>query len=112
MTAKTVTRADLYEAVYRKTGLSRAGCTALVEFVFKEISDCLERSEAVKLSSFGAFLVHSKGQRIGRNRKTGKEAVISSRRVVAFKPSKIRSAAHQCCQRRAEMRCECLSDRL
>jgi integration host factor subunit alpha len=89
MTAKTVTRADLYGAVYQKTGLSRAECTALVELVFKEISDCLERGEAVKLSGFGAFIVRSKGQRIGRNPKTGKEAVISPRRVVAFKPSEI-----------------------
>jgi integration host factor subunit alpha len=89
MTAKTVTRADLYEAVYQKTGLSRAECTALVELVFKEISDCLERGEAVKLSGFGLFAVRSKGQRIGRNPKTGKEVVISPRRVVAFKLSKI-----------------------
>ena len=89
MTAKTVTRVDLYEAVYQKTGLSRAECTALVELVFKEISDCLERGEAVKLSGFGIFLVRSKGQRVGRNPKTGKEALISPRRVVAFKPSAI-----------------------
>jgi integration host factor subunit alpha len=87
MTAKTVTRVDLYQAVYQKTGLSRSECTALVELVFKEISDCLERGEAVKLSGFGIFLVRSKGQRIGRNPKTGKEAVISPRRVVAFRPS-------------------------
>ena len=36
-----------------------------------------------------AFFVRSKGQRIGRNPKTGKEAVISPRRVMAFKPSDI-----------------------
>jgi integration host factor subunit alpha len=79
----------LYEAVYQKTGLSRAECLALVELVLKEITDSLERGEAVKLSSFGAFVVRSKGQRIGRNPKTGKEAVIAPRRVLAFKPSDV-----------------------
>ena len=89
MTAKTITRAHLYEAGYQKTGLSRAECLTLVELVLKENTDCLERGEAVKLCSFGAFFVRSKGQRIGRNPKTGKEAVISPRRVMAFKPSDI-----------------------
>jgi integration host factor subunit alpha len=60
-----------------------------VELLLKEITDCLERSETVKLSSFGSFVVRKKGQRIGRNPKTGKEAPISPRRVMVFKPSAI-----------------------
>ena len=62
---------------------------ALVELVLKEITDCLERGETVKLSSFGSFVVRKKGQRIGRNPKTGKEVPISPRRVMVFKPSAI-----------------------
>jgi integration host factor subunit alpha len=61
----------------------------LVELVLKEITDCLERGETVKLSSFGSFVVRNKGQRIGRNPKTGKEVPISPRRVMVFKPSAI-----------------------
>ena len=57
MTEKTVTRADLCEAVYQKIGLSRTESAALVELVLKEITDCLERGETVKLSSFGSFVV-------------------------------------------------------
>jgi integration host factor subunit alpha len=89
MTGKTVTRADLCEAVYQKVGLSRTESSALVELVLKEITDCLERGETVKLSSFGSFVVRKKGQRIGRNPKTGKEVPISPRRVMVFKPSAI-----------------------
>ena len=81
MTAKTVTRADLCEAVYQKVGLSRTESATLVELVLKEITDCLERGETVKLSSFGSFVVRKKGQRVGRNPKTGKEVPISPRRV-------------------------------
>ena len=89
MAEKTVTRANLCEAVYQKIGLSRAESAALVELVLKEITDCLERGETVKLSSFGSFVVRKKGQRIGRNPKTGTEVPISPRRVMAFKPSAI-----------------------
>ena len=73
MSGKTVTRADLCEAVYQKVGLSRTESADLVEQVLSEISDCLVSGEAVKLSSFGSFLVRSKGERIGRNPKTGEE---------------------------------------
>jgi integration host factor subunit alpha len=86
---KTITRADLCEAVYQKVGLSRTESATLVELVLKEITDCLERGETVKLSSFGSFVVRKKGQRVGRNPKTGKEVPISPRRVMVFKPSAI-----------------------
>jgi integration host factor subunit alpha len=89
MAGKTVTRADLCEAVYRKVGLSRAESATLVELTLQEITDSLERGETVKLSSFGSFVVRKKRQRIGRNPKTGEEVPISPRRVMVFKPSAI-----------------------
>jgi integration host factor subunit alpha len=82
-----VTRADLIEAVYRKVHLSRAESARLVELVFREITDCLVDGETVKLSSFGSFVVRSKGPRKGRNPKTGVEVPIAPRRVMVFKPS-------------------------
>ncbi len=92
MAGNTVTRADLCEAVYQRLGLSRAESADLVEVVLKEISDCLEKGEAVKLSSFGTFSVREKGERIGRNPKTGVEVPITSRRVLTFKPSNVLKA--------------------
>ena len=83
----TVTRADLAEIVYRQVGLSRAESAELVEMVLAEISDTLAAGANVKLSTFGSFLIRSKAQRIGRNPKTGVEAVITRRRVMVFKPS-------------------------
>ena len=89
MGGKTVTRADLCEAVYQKVGLSRTESATLVELVLKEITDTLMKGEAVKLSSFGNFVVRKKNKRLGRNPKTGKEAPISPRRVLVFKPSRV-----------------------
>ena len=89
MSGKTVTRADLCKAAYPKVGLSRTQSATLVELVLEEITACLERGETVKLSSFGSFVVRKKGQRMGRNPRTGEEAQISPRRVVVFKPSAV-----------------------
>jgi integration host factor subunit alpha len=87
---KTITRVELSDAVYgTKIGLTRTESSALVDLVLKEMVDTIARSETVKLSSFGSFTVREKGQRIGRNPKTGVEAPIPPRRVVVFKASAI-----------------------
>ena len=80
MVEKTMTRADLTEAVYHEVGLSRSESAELVESVLGEISESLIDGETVKISSFGAFLVRHKGARVGRNPKTGEEAPITARR--------------------------------
>jgi integration host factor subunit alpha len=89
MGGKTVTRADLAEAVYRRLGLSRTESGAMVEMVLAEICDAIVAGETVKLSSFGSFMVRDKGLRVGRNPKTGREVPIPPRRVTVFKPSNI-----------------------
>jgi integration host factor subunit alpha len=85
----TVTRAQLTEAVYQEVGLSRNESADLVESVLAEMSDSLVRGEMVKLSSFGSFQVREKGQRMGRNPKTGEEVPILPRRVLVFRPSHV-----------------------
>ena len=87
MAGNTVTRAQLTEAVYQEVGLSRNESAELVESVIAAISDALERGEMVKISSFGSFAVRQKGQRVGRNPKTGQEVPISPRRVLVFRAS-------------------------
>ena len=87
--SRTLTRADLTEAVYRNIGLSRNESADLVESVLEEMCVCLEAGEEVKLSSFGTFSVQSKRERVGRNPKTGIEATITPRRVLSFRPSHI-----------------------
>ncbi len=87
--ANTVTRAQLGEAVYQEVGLSRNESSALVESVLDEVSDALVQGDGVKISSFGSFVVRDKGERTGRNPKTGEEVPISPRRVLVFRASNI-----------------------
>jgi integration host factor subunit alpha len=89
MGKRTVTRADLSEAVYQEVGLSRNESTELVESILSQISSSLVAGDNVKISSFGSFLVRHKGGRIGRNPKTGEEVPIEPRRVLVFRPSQV-----------------------
>lgn len=89
MTGKTVTRAELAEAVYQEVGLSRIESANLVEAILAEMADALVAGEPVKISSFGSFSVRQKGERIGRNPKTGEEVPILPRKVLVFRPSHV-----------------------
>jgi integration host factor subunit alpha len=89
MSDSTITRAHLSEAVYQEVGLSRNESADLVEAVLELVSEALERGETVKISSFGTFSVRQKGQRIGRNPKTGEEVPIYPRKVLVFRPSQV-----------------------
>ena len=89
MAGNTITRAQLSEAVYQEVGLSRNESADLLEAVLKEVADALAKDETVKISSFGSFSVRQKGQRIGRNPKTGEEVPILPRKVLVFRPSQV-----------------------
>jgi len=89
MTGSTVTRLQLGEAVYQEVGLSRNESAELLEAVLDHISDALSNGETVKISSFGSFSIRQKGQRIGRNPKTGEEVPIHPRKVLVFRPSQV-----------------------
>ncbi len=84
---KTITRADVAETIYEEIGLSRKDSTDILDMILDEIVQELTSGNDVKLSSFGTFSLRDKKARAGRNPKTGVEAVISSRRVISFKPS-------------------------
>src|SRR5436190_478230 len=92
MSTKTLTRADLTEAVFNAVGLSRNESSQMVEDILEEVCVALSRGETVKLSSFGTFQVRQKSQRVGRNPKTGDEVPIAPRRVLVFRPSHVLKA--------------------
>ncbi|MDB5492469.1 MAG: Integration host factor alpha subunit [Micavibrio sp.] len=89
MTNRTITRADLAESVYEQVGLSRNESSDLVELVLEEISKSLIEGKNVKISSFGSFSIREKGERIGRNPKTGVEVPILPRKVLVFRASHV-----------------------
>ncbi len=73
MGGKTLTRADLAEAVFQKVGLPRNESAEIVELVLREIVSSLERGDAVKLSSFGSFGIREKANASGAIRKPARK---------------------------------------
>ena len=61
----------------------------MVESVLQHMSNALSDGENVKISGFGTFLLRDKGERIGRNPKTGIEVPITPRRVMTFRASQM-----------------------
>ncbi|QRM32421.1 integration host factor subunit alpha [Microvirga sp. VF16] len=92
MAGKSVTRADLAEAVYQRVSVTKDYASDLVDQVLETICATLERGESVKLSSFGVFTVRQKGKRIGRNPKTNVEVPIEPRQVLSFSASALLEA--------------------
>ena len=87
--ANTLTRADLADVVHRRLGLSRAESAGVVERVLHHMCHALSEGRNVKISGFGTFILRDKGERIGRNPKTGVEVAIAPRRVMTFRASQI-----------------------
>ena len=88
-TAGTLTRADLAEAMHQQIGLSRAETADLVEQILSALCGALSEGENVKISGFGSFVLRDKGERVGRNPKTGVEVPIAPRRVLTFRASQM-----------------------
>lgn len=87
--AGTLTRADLAEALHSEVGLSRADAARLVEQILHHMCESLANGENVKISGFGSFILRDKGERVGRNPKTGVEVPIAPRRVLTFRASQM-----------------------
>lgn len=87
--AGTLTRADLADIVHNEIGLSRADSAGMVERILEHMCTALAAGQNVKISGFGSFILRDKGERIGRNPKTGVEVPIAPRRVLTFRASQI-----------------------
>ncbi|MDR1561106.1 MAG: integration host factor subunit alpha [Holosporaceae bacterium] len=86
---KTLTRSDLANAITEEFRVTKFNALEIVEDVLDEIAGALINGETVKISGFGTFTVRNKKERIGRNPKTLKEAVISSRKSLSFRASPV-----------------------
>ncbi len=81
----TITKADLAEQLFAELGLNKREAAKVIDTFFEEIRQNLEQGKSVKLSGFGNFDLIDKKSRPGRNPKTKKDVMITSRRVVTFR---------------------------
>ena len=81
-----LTKAQMADRLFDELGLNKREAKEIVEMFFDEVRHSLENNEHVKLCGFGNFELREKGERPGRNPKTGEEIPITARRVVTFRP--------------------------
>jgi esterase/lipase superfamily enzyme/nucleoid DNA-binding protein len=80
---------ELVEYVYKRVGgLTKRQAWNLVESVFHEIRECLERGNRVTIPRFGSFAVTERASRKGRNPATGTAIIIPASRNVRFRANK------------------------
>ena len=84
-----MTKADIFEKIQERMGLTKKESVEMVEAVFAIIKSTLELGETLKISGFGNFVVKQKADRRGRNPQTGETLIIEARRILTFKPSNL-----------------------
>tara|TARA_Y100001936_G_C15447085_1_gene347174 strand:- start:173 stop:466 length:294 start_codon:yes stop_codon:yes gene_type:complete len=85
---QNLTKKEIINSIYMQLGFSKKLIENLLEDIFETLLKSLKEKGKVKISNFGTFILRHKKSRVGRNPKTKKEAVISERYVILFKPSK------------------------
>ena len=84
---KTITREYLSNCIKKEIGLPRSESLKLVAIILDSLSVSIKNEKILKISSLGTFKIKIKNSRMGRNPRTGKEAIISARSVVTFTAS-------------------------
>ena len=84
---KTITREYLANSIKKEIGLPRSESLKLVALILESLSSSIKKDKILKLSSLGTFKVKNKNSRMGRNPKTGIDALISARSVITFTAS-------------------------
>jgi integration host factor subunit beta len=89
MAANKFTKADIIDALYEKTGMSRGEIRGTIDLLFDEIKEALLKGKTIELRGFGTFEIKVRKARLrARNPKTGEEIAIRSHGSVSFRPGR------------------------
>lgn len=85
---KTLTKANIVEAIYEETGISKPDAKNAVEKLLEIMKDSIKKDHALLISGFGKFESYAKAPRKGRNPQTEETITLPSRRVIVFRLSR------------------------
>ncbi len=86
---KNLTKKEISESINNRLGYSKEECKDFIEVFFDSIIKNITKEKKIKISKLGTFQIIRKNERMGRNPKTGKAAIISKRNVISFRVSRI-----------------------
>ncbi|AGW12545.1 MAG: integration host factor subunit alpha [Desulfovibrio sp.] len=88
MSDKTLTKAEIVDAIYEKTNRNRAEVKNIVESLLKIMKQAIKKDHALLISGFGKFEAYDKQARKGRNPQTDETITLPPRKVVVFRLSR------------------------
>lgn len=80
-------KSELIKAIQSSVCVSTETAKKVIDEVINQITIALNNGDEVTLRGLGSFRVSDKAERMGRNPKTGEDAIITARKVVIFKAS-------------------------
>ena len=88
MSKMTLTKVQLVDAIYTKTGHNRVESKDLVENILDLMKQAIKKDDAMLVSGFGKFEAYAKNARLGRNPQTNERMPLPPRAVVVFRLSR------------------------
>jgi integration host factor subunit beta len=86
MTDKKYTKADIVDALYEKSGLSRKEIRKIIDLFIEEIKKALLQRNIIELRGFGTFDIKiRKARPRARNPRTGQTISVRPHGMVAFR---------------------------
>lgn len=83
-----MTKPELIDAVAKRTGIKKKDADLIVNSIVDIITETLAKKEEVSLVGFGAFDVRQRGERKGRNPRTGEQITIPAGATCVFRPGR------------------------
>ncbi|MDR1241411.1 MAG: integration host factor subunit alpha [Deltaproteobacteria bacterium] len=88
MMGKTLTKADIVDAIHDKIKRNRLEIKGIVESMLSIMKQAIKRDHALLISGFGKFEAYDKHARKGRNPQTSENITLPPRKVVVFRLSR------------------------
>jgi len=84
-----VTKSELIEKIAAKNpNLTVKDIEKIVSVILDSVIRSMAKGERVEFRGFGAFSVHSRGERIAKNPRTGEKLKVEARNIPHFKAGK------------------------
>lgn len=81
-------KTELIAAVVEASGVSKKDTEAVIKATFDKISEAMAAGDSVQLIGFGTFETRERGERTGKNPRTGEAVKIAACKAPAFKAGK------------------------
>lgn len=83
-----MTKADIVNEIYEKTGISRDDVMSIVEGYMEVVKGSLAKGENVYLRGFGTFGLKLRRQKVARNISAKTSVIVPEHNIPSFKPCK------------------------